>query len=42
MTDQRAFYFSRANAVAGHIHHIIRAPDDHKVAIFVSNRHVAR
>src|SRR5215471_10472965 len=41
MADQRAFDLSGADAMAGHVHHIVGTAYDHEVPVVVLDGHVA-
>src|SRR5262249_13062362 len=41
MTNQRALNIGGTNAMSGDIQHIVRAPDDGEVSIFIADGHVA-
>src|SRR5262245_38517148 len=41
MTDERAFNLSGADAMAGHVHHIVGTAHDHEVPVGVLDSHVA-
>src|SRR5207237_10600567 len=42
MTDKRTLDFHRSNPMAGHIDHVIKAPHDAEITIFVAPCAVAR
>jgi hypothetical protein len=42
VVDQRALHFHRADAVAGHVQHVVDAAEDPEVAVVVALRAVAR